>query len=80
MFNSFTEGKDKELEIREIFYCTDFDNNEEINYSEFLMATLDPVNHLTKENIYNVFKYFDADDSNFITNEGLKKVFLRSGR
>lgn len=40
--NAFTEGKDKELELREIFFTTDFNNNEQINYSEFLMATLDP--------------------------------------
>ena len=44
------------------------------------MATLDPQTHLTRENIKNVFKYFDADDCDYITASGLKKVFLRSGR
>jgi Ca2+-binding EF-hand superfamily protein len=43
-YNAFTEeeGHDKELALREIFYKTDFNGNEEINYSEFLVATLDP--------------------------------------
>jgi len=26
--NAFTEGKEKELELREIFYTTDFNNND----------------------------------------------------
>eukprot|EP00347_Sterkiella_histriomuscorum_P023654 403333852 len=77
---AFTEGKDKELELREIFYTTDFNSNDQITFSEFLMATLDPQTHLTRENIKNVFKYFDADDCDYITASGLKKVFLRSGR
>lgn len=61
-YNAFSEGKDKELELREIFFNTDFNRNEQITFSEFLMATIDPHTHLTKENLVNAFKYFDADN------------------
>ena len=43
-----------------MFENVNFSKTGELNYSEFLSATLDPVEHLTHENIKNVFKYYDA--------------------
>jgi len=36
--------------------------------------------YLKGEKIWSLFKYFDPSNSNFITLESLKEIFLRSGR
>lgn len=45
-----------------------------------MIATLDPEKHLKTEHLISTFKYFDANDSNEIGYEDLKKVFLRAGK
>lgn len=75
-----SSSKELELLLRDIFFRIDVNNDEQISYSEFLTACLDPATHLTRENIVNAFKYFDADNQNCLTSSGLQKVFLRSGR
>ena len=57
----------------------DFDNNGEINYSEFLTGTIASV-HLSEENLQHFFKYLDAYNTNTITKESLTKTFQRSGK
>jgi len=56
------------------------DDKPVINYSEFIAATLDSKTHLTKEKLWTVFKYFDTDNSNFITAANLKEAMARGGR
>lgn len=35
---------------------------------------------LNKERLWNLFKYFDSDNKNFITIEDVRKAFEREGR
>jgi Ca2+-binding EF-hand superfamily protein len=51
----------KEEDIGDIMRRLDFDQNGEINYSEFLSASLDR-NLLSKENLWKVFKYLDNNN------------------
>lgn len=53
---------------------------EEINYSEFVAATLDKKIYLNREKLYVVFKHFDIDNTNYITLNNLKEVMARAGR
>lgn len=43
-----------------------------INYSEFLAATISLPSFLTEERIWVLFKQFDISDSNQITKEDIK--------
>ncbi|KAL4439082.1 hypothetical protein ABPG74_008857 [Tetrahymena malaccensis] len=51
-----------------------------IKYSEFIAATLDQIVYVKAEKIWSLFKYFDPSNTNYITIEDLKEIFLRNGR
>lgn len=51
----------------------------EINYSEFLAATVDKKVALNKANLEFAFHHFDTDNKGFITKNDLKEVFKRQG-
>lgn len=51
-----------------------------IGYSEFIAVTFDHAVHLKQEKLKSLFKYFDPFNSNFITFDDLKEIFLRNGR
>ena len=53
---------------------------EEINYSEFIAATLDRKIYLNKEKLFAAFKHFDIHNSGTITVDSLKEVMARGGR
>eukprot|EP00271_Cylindrocystis_brebissonii_P017026 TRINITY_DN424_c0_g3_i1.p1 TRINITY_DN424_c0_g3~~TRINITY_DN424_c0_g3_i1.p1 ORF type:complete len:520 (+),score=157.09 TRINITY_DN424_c0_g3_i1:245-1804(+) len=61
-----------ETEVNRIMTETDVDHSGEIEYFEFLAATL----HLNKiekqENLFKAFAHFDADGSGFISNDELE--------
>lgn len=44
----------------------DFDENGEINYSEFISGALDR-NLLSKDNLWKVFKYLDSQNADKLT-------------
>ena len=71
---------DTDKEINNIMATLHVDKNHEINYSEFIAATLDKKLYLSKEKLWSVFKYFDIDNSNFITANSLKEAMARGGR
>ena len=48
----------------------DFDQNGEINYSEFVSGALDRT-LLSRENLWKVFKYLDSHDQEMLTFESL---------
>ena len=58
----------------------DYAGNGKINYSEFLAATIEVKQVLTEEKLWAIFKYFDTDDSGFITTENLKQAFAKTGK
>eukprot|EP00357_Protocruzia_adherens_P012671 CAMPEP_0114998236 /NCGR_PEP_ID=MMETSP0216-20121206/15378_1 /TAXON_ID=223996 /ORGANISM="Protocruzia adherens, Strain Boccale" /LENGTH=473 /DNA_ID=CAMNT_0002362777 /DNA_START=37 /DNA_END=1458 /DNA_ORIENTATION=+ len=70
----------KSDEIHNLIKKIDFNQNNEINYTEFLAATIDAGKHLTEDMLYSAFKYYDTDDSGEITTDNLKEVLKRTGR
>lgn len=54
-------------EVKSIVANIDMRGNHEINYSEFLAATIENKLHITEEHLWSLFKHFDADDSGFIS-------------
>lgn len=60
-----------DAEIREMIDQMDFHNNKQINYSEFLAATIDCHKFLTESRLQAVFNTFDTDKSGKITEENI---------
>ena len=52
----------------------DYDNNGEINYSEFLSGTIDDSN-LSDENLQQLFNYLDVYNKNYLTKDSFLKTF-----
>lgn len=65
--------KEIEMIIREI----DYKGNKQINYSEFIAATLHTKKILNDSRLKVLFKEFDVDDSGYITKENLEEAFDR---
>ena len=58
-------------EIREMIDQMDFHDNKQINYSEFLAATIDYHKFFTESRLQAVFNTFDTDQSGKITEENI---------
>ena len=67
-------------EMNKLLESLQLDDKDTIRYSEFLAATMDSKLYLTKEKVWHAFKYFDLDNSNFITLENIKEVMKRAGK
>ena len=70
----------RQLKVQSIFSNLDLCEEERISYSEFIIGALDPDVHLTKSNIYSLFKYMDVFGQDFLNTDGMKLVFSRTGR
>lgn len=77
---AFKEANIAQDDLDKIFSNIDMNNDGEINYSEFLAATVDKKKALTLQNLWFAFHHFDVDNSGFITEKGLAEVFHREGR
>lgn len=51
-----------------------------INYTDFIAATLDSKVFFNQQKLWNLFKYFDVQNNNYITINDLKEVIARGGR
>lgn len=51
-----------------------------LNYTEFIGAVIDWNSNLNEEKMWNLFKYFDVNNTGFITKEDLKEATSREGR
>eukprot|EP01017_Pseudomicrothorax_dubius_P038267 TRINITY_DN5706_c0_g1_i1.p1 TRINITY_DN5706_c0_g1~~TRINITY_DN5706_c0_g1_i1.p1 ORF type:complete len:555 (+),score=107.49 TRINITY_DN5706_c0_g1_i1:55-1719(+) len=71
---------DSQAEIRRLVEEMNYGEAEQINYMDFIAATLDERKFLTKEKLWAVFKHFDTDDTNYITKENLTETMARMGR
>eukprot|EP00347_Sterkiella_histriomuscorum_P016687 403352243 len=69
-----------EIEIKQIIQNVDYAGNGKINYSEFLVATIELQQVLSYEKMWALFKYFDTDDSGVITSQNLKEAFAKTGK
>jgi len=63
-----------EEEVDKILKKVDADGSGEIDYSEWLVATISKEHLLSKEKLKQAFKLFDEDDSGTISSEEVKKV------
>ena len=52
-------------------------NNQKINYTEFIAATLNVREFLTDSKLYYLFRMFDVDQSGYITLENLNDAFSK---
>lgn len=66
-------------ETRIIFDKLDFNNNGTIDYSEFLIANLDPIKIVNEARLREVFDIFDYDRSGAITVDEIKKILGGGG-
>ena len=55
----------------------DYIGNGRINYSEFIAAILSVEQTLTDEQLWSLFKKFDVDNTDFITQQNLREAFNR---
>lgn len=63
-----------ELEVNKIMESVDIDQSGSIDYSEFILATMDKKKAISKERLQESFKVFDADGNGYITADELKAV------
>ncbi|MEM1003487.1 MAG: EF-hand domain-containing protein [Bacteroidota bacterium] len=61
-------------EIDKMFAAIDTDGNGTIDYSEFLMATMNEQQLLSKERLKGAFKMFDKDGSGTISKDEIREV------
>ena len=57
----------------------DVDKNSQINYNEFLAASINVQEHLTQKKLDSLFAQFDQDGTGQITAEGIKKAMSKFG-
>ena len=67
-----------EEELKRIFISLDFHKDGEVNYSEFIAATLSSVKFGFEENLISAFRYFDTDNSGFITLDSVMKALIQN--
>ena len=73
---SVVKGIDlNEQELREIIKKLDADDNGRINYSEFLMVSMNREQLLTNERLEQAFKMFDKNGDNEVSVEELHSMF-----
>ena len=71
-------GGDEGFKIaEEVMTELDIDNSGFIDYSEFLIATLEPASLLSKKTLRNTFRMLDREGSGFISVAGLKHLLIR---
>jgi len=56
------------------------EENNDILYSEFLVATIDQKKILSKEKLIAAFKYFDINNNGYINGKNVKAAMARSGK
>ena len=62
------------METKKIFEKLDLNGNGTIEYSEYLIAHLDPLKVVTEQRLREVFNIFDIDQSGAITVDEIKKM------
>ncbi|KAK1372829.1 Calcium-dependent protein kinase 17 [Heracleum sosnowskyi] len=68
-----------EYEATQLIEAADADGDGTINYDEFITATMQ-MNRMDREDhLHTAFKYFDKDDSGYITREELKQALREFG-
>ena len=68
--------------LQNIIDNLDYANNDKINYSEFIAATLDirKIVRMDEGKLVGIFNSFDVDNTGYISRENLKIAFSKFGR
>lgn len=69
-----------EDEVERIIANLDFTGNGRINYTEFMIATIEVKRYLGQDLMMALFKYFDVDHSGVITAKDLREAFGKTGK
>ena len=70
-----------EEEVKEIIQKASLDEEDlYLSYSSFLVAVCDRKVFLNQERLQTLFKYFDNDDTNYITTKNITEALARNGR
>lgn len=70
-----------EEELKKIIsYLEAHDGSGKIEYTDFIVASLNQKEFIDREKLITAFKYFDVDSSGFICSSDVKKALLRSGK
>jgi calcium-dependent protein kinase len=80
LFESYTKiysPEEAEFLVEELFRKIDFNNSNSIDFSEFLVATINQNEELNERNLRNIFNVMDSDRNGTITSSELKN-FLNS--
>lgn len=64
-------------EIDKLFAAVDIDGSGFIDYSEFVVATMNEKNLFSEKKLKAAFKMFDKDDSGFISKEEVRDSLYR---
>jgi len=64
-----------EAEVEAIMKAVDNNNSGSIDYTEFVMATMNRQKLLSKERLEAVFKLFDKDGNGYLTADELQEIF-----
>lgn len=67
-------------EIVSIISNLDSNGNGKINYTDFLIATMEVKPYLTQDMLMALFRYFDSDSSGLISSQDLRTAFKKNGR
>ncbi|KAE8729061.1 Calcium-dependent protein kinase 9 [Hibiscus syriacus] len=68
-----------EPEIKQLMEAADVDSSGTIDYIEFITATMHRHRLEREENIVEAFKFFDKDNSGFITRDELSQAMMQYG-
>jgi calcium-dependent protein kinase len=69
-----------EEEVDKLFREIDIDGNGTIDYTEFVMATMNEKNLITNDKLEQAFKMFDKDGSGTISPDEIKEVLGFGGQ
>ena len=69
----FGKNMDK-TDIEKMFKSVDIDGSGFIDYSEFVVASMNEKNLCTNEKLQQAFRMFDKDNSGFISSEEIKEI------
>ena len=71
-----------EADLKSLIETLDYAQNDKINYTEFIAATLDVKSIISKDEkkLLGIFNTFDVDNTGYISKENMKVAFSKYGR
>ena len=75
-------NEQSEAELKALIDNLDYDHNEMVNYTEFIAATMDVREVISKDEakLFSIFNSFDIDNTGFVSRENMRVAFSKYGR